>query len=333
MALKHRRLLWRDSLLSTLFVYFCLALFALNPFNIHVFNLLTNSFSDIEITDIIYSGKNAKNSEIQTKISKQIVLINAADRNRKEMAALLNKINLENPAVVGVDFIFEGPKGVEEDSALAAALAGCRKVVVATKFKDDKPGHKNENYSGVWRGLGNHTEGYANLRINSAEKTVRTFRSRDETKGKSRFPFALEVVRSFDSSKADAFLARKQKFELINYEGNLNTFYHFNGNQIAYDQYPKGFLKDKIVLLGYFGSDCNLSPVLDDIFYTPMNEKLVNRKFPDTYGVVIQANIVNMMLEQHYVQQVPLWLDWLIGFLLCFFHNLIFLYLFVHRHF
>ncbi|MFM9945604.1 MAG: CHASE2 domain-containing protein [Bacteroidia bacterium] len=336
MAEKHPKLLIRDAFLSTAFVFACIGIFASNPFNFHLFNIIGDSFKDIEITDIIYSGKNPKNSEIEAKISNKIVLINAADRSRGEIAALINKINLEKPAVLGVDFLFEGPKNFMDDSLLKVALNNTPKLVIASKFKNGSDHHSPEKqkdkYFSTWPGLGNHTEGFANLMVPSMDQTVRYFRTKDTIDKKTIHPFALEVVKQFDAKKAEAFAKRNKPFELINYEGNLNALYHYNGNDIESDNFPKGFLKNKIVLLGFFGSDCNGSPVLDDYFYTPLSEKMTGRRPPDAYGIVIQANIVNMILKQDYVSKTPAWLDWVFGFFICFLHNFIFIRHYVHKH-
>lgn len=333
---KHTKLLIRDAFLSTVFVFAFIAIFAFNPFNFHLFNLIGDSFKDIEITDIIYSGKNPKNSEIESKISNDIVLINAADRGRGEIANLINKINQEKPAVVGVDFLFEGPKNAFDDSLLKAAFDNTPNIVIASKFKNseahtDEKEQKNE-YITTWSGLGKHDEGYANLMISSMDKAVRYFRTKDEFDNKNLNPFSLEIVKHFNPQKAEAFVNRNNDFELINYQGNLNTLHDFNGNDIESDNFPKGFLKGKIILVGFFGSDCNPNPILDDNFYTPMNEKIINRKSPDTYGVVIQANIINMILKQDYITKAPAWVDIFFGFFICFLHNFIFIWLYVHKH-
>jgi len=334
MAEQHKKLLIRDSFFSTVFVFVCIAVFALNPFNFHIFNVLGSSLNDIEFTDIIFSGKNPNKGDIQAKMSNDIVLINAADRGREEIASLIDSINLENPAVIGLDFIFEVPKGPLEDMALKDALDRTKKVVVASKFKNKDEDSAKESYSyiGASKSIGNHTEGYANFMITSMDYTVRHLRSTDKDGKVVKYPFALQVVKYFDSSKYVNFLKRHKEFELINYEGNLSALHHFNGNDIMTGNFPKGFLKGKIVLVGFFGSDCQASPVLDDNFYTPMNDKIVGRKFPDTYGIVIQANIINMILKENYVNKTPAWVDWTLGFFICFIHNYIFLRLFVHKH-
>lgn len=328
---KHPKLLIRDAFLSTVFVFVCIACFALNPFNFHVFNVIGDSFKDIEITDIIFSGKNPKKTEIEAKISNDIVLINAAERSRSEIALLINKLNLENPAVIGVDFIFEGPKNLFDDSMLKAAFDKTPKLVLASKFKNEEENPK-VTYIQTSPTLGKQTEGYANLMVTSIQNTVRYFRTSDKTGKNEVNPFALEIVKHFDSSKAESFMKRGNQFEIINYEGNLNTIYHFNGNDIESDNFPKGFLKNKIILIGFFGSDCNANPILDDYFYTPLNEKLVGRKLPDTYGIAIQANIISMILKQNYINKTPVWFEWVFGFLICFLHNFIFLRHYVHRH-
>jgi len=328
---KHFRLLFRDAFLSTVFVFVCIAIFSLNPINLHVFDMIGDSLSDIEVTDIIFTDKNAKKTDIEAKISNDIVLINAADRGRGEIAALINKINEENPAVVGVDFIFEGPKSTLDDSLLKAAFNNTKNLVLAAKFKNvDESQHTN--YISTSPILGHHKEGYANLMVTSMDKTVRYFRTKDEINNEEFIPFSVQVVKSFDSSIAIAFTNRKSKFELINYEGNLNAIHHYNGNDIENGNFPKGFLKNKIILIGFFGSDCNPNPILDDYFYTPLNEKLSGRKLPDSYGIVIQANIINMILSQKFIHKTSAFTDWTFGFMVCFLLNFIFIKHYVHRH-
>jgi len=334
MAEKHTKLLIRDAFLSTVFVFVCIAIFAFNPFNLKVFNIIGSSLKDIEVTDIIYSKKNTGKGDVQAKISKDIIVINAADRSRLEIAALIDSLSQEEPAVIGVDFIFEGPKDSLGDGVLKTVLENSPKVVLASKFKNSEiKAHKEVNtYISPSTTIGVHKEGYANLMIPSEDKTVRYIRTSDVANGKTIHPFALEVVRSFDSSKAETFIKRNKPYEVINYGGNLKSLYHFNGNDIISGNFPKGFLKGKIVLVGFFGSDCLANPVFEDNFYTPMNDKVVGRKFPDTYGVVIQANIINMILTENYIYKTPAWLDWMFGFVICFLHNFIFIRHYVHKH-
>lgn len=330
MSEKHKKLLIKDSLLSTLFVFVCIGIFAYNPINLKVFNILSKTLKDIEFTDIIFSGKNSKNSDIKTKLSNDIVIINAADRNRYEIARLIDKINTENPKVIGLDFVFEGPKDYAYDSALKYSIKNTSRIVLAAKFKNEN--NKKTDYIKPSETLGKCISGYANLMIPSMDKTVRYFRSFDYYKEKKVYPFSLEIAKMYDPTKAEKFIKRNKQFEVINYQGNLESLHHFNGNDIINDNFLKGFLKNKIILIGFYASDCNPNQILDDYFYTPMNEKIIGRKFPDTYGVVIQANIINMILNESYINKSFAWFDWFLGFLICFLHNLIFLRLYVHRH-
>lgn len=321
----------RDAFYSTVFVFVCIGIFAFNPINLKVFNIISSSLKDIEFTDVLFSNKNPGHGDFQAKFSKDIVLVNAADRGRLEIAGLIDKINEGNPRVLGVDFIFEGPKDSYDDSLLKAAFKRTKKLVLATKFKNDLDDHKPV-YLTTSETLGSYPQGYANLMIKSLDKTVRTFRSKDIYEQKTIYPFSLEVVKAFDENTFNSFVNRNKEFETINYQGNLDALNHFNGNDVMANNLPDNAFNDKIVLVGFFGSDCNPNPVLDDIFYTPMNEKILGRKFPDSYGIVIQANIVHMMLSENYVQKSKAWLDWLIGFIICFLHNLLFIRLFVKSH-
>jgi CHASE2 domain-containing sensor protein len=38
-----------------------------------------------------------------------------------------------------------------------------------------------------------------------------------------------------------------------------------------------------------------------DIFFTPLNKKIIGRSLPDMYGVVVHANIIKMILDKEFI--------------------------------
>lgn len=57
---------------------------------------------------------------------------------------------------------------------------------------------------------------------------------------------------------------------------------------------------------------------IEDIFYSPLNEKYIGKTNPDMFGVVIHANIINMIMTENYIDAVPFWLEFSIAVLICF---------------
>jgi hypothetical protein len=77
------------------------------------------------------------------------------------------------------------------------------------------------------------------------------------------------------------------------------------------------------------GEDEN-DPSWVDKFYTPMNEKYAGKSAPDMFGVTIHANIISMILEEAYINQMPELLNIIIGVVICFLNVWYFYYL--HRN-
>ena len=66
--------------------------------------------------------------------------------------------------------------------------------------------------------------------------------------------------------------------------------------------------------------------VMDDIHYTPLNEVVSGKSFPDMYGVVIHANILSMILSGKYPTLVSGFGSYIFAFLLTMlFYTYIFL--------
>ena len=102
----------------------------------------------------------------------------------------------------------------------------------------------------------------------------------------------------------------------INYIGNENSFLTFDIDELLKsDEIPA--LKDAVVLFGYLG-DGNNEFDIEDKHFTPMNEAWVGRSVPDTYGVVIHANILNMLMQSSFIKRLPRFLVYLMAFIICY---------------
>jgi CHASE2 domain-containing sensor protein len=116
--------------------------------------------------------------------------------------------------------------------------------------------------------------------------------------------FDIKIFELFDNKAYEKFLERKVEYEMINYRGNYNKFYFIDVADCLDENTDLSVVRNKIVLMGYLGPDIN-TKTLDDVFFTPMNEKYAGRTFPDMYGIVIHGNILSMMIHGNYINHLP----------------------------
>jgi len=55
-----------------------------------------------------------------------------------------------------------------------------------------------------------------------------------------------------------------------------------------------------------------------DKYFTPLNKKVAGRANPDMFGVVVHANIIAMILNEDYVDELAGWQQIAIAILICF---------------
>jgi CHASE2 domain-containing sensor protein len=185
--------------------------------------------------------------------------------------------------------------------------------------------------------------GFANLVTNAVfqedVKLCRRFIPQWNVRGKEEYAFAVKMCMMYDSAKTMKFLSRNKEEELINYRGNVEiqdiklknlrgkatTTTRFNGMYYAVDvdQLQRGEIlgevfKDNIVIMGFLGDRFG-DITWSDKYFTPLNSKVAGRANPDMFGVVVHANIVAMILNQDYVNEMPSWLQYVTAFVICLF--------------
>jgi CHASE2 domain-containing sensor protein len=143
----------------------------------------------------------------------------------------------------------------------------------------------------------------------------------------------------YDSAKTRRFLARNKEEEIINYRGNVEIqdirlktvrqletattrypqmFYAIDVDQILNGDFDPSLFKDKIVILGFLGEYFG-DQSWSDKYFTPLNKKVAGRANPDMFGVVVHANIVAMILNEDYVDELTEWQQYAIAIIICFF--------------
>jgi CHASE2 domain-containing sensor protein len=183
---------------------------------------------------------------------------------------------------------------------------------------------------------------YANLVTNADfqedVKLCRSFIPRYSVRGKNQYAFGVQMCMQYDSVKTKQFLARNKEEELINYRGNVEfqdirlrnvkskstsstkypiMFYAVDADQLLNGEVLPEMFKNNIVIVGFLGAYFG-DITWEDKYFTPLNRKVAGRANPDMFGVVVHANIVAMILNGDYVNELTDWQKYVIAFLICF---------------
>lgn len=324
-----QRFFHKDVLFSTLFVFLVMYLLKLFIFNIHFLDPIANALKDFKFTDIYYSRLQDKKQGVDTNL----VIVNIAYNNRKEIADQIKLIESFGPAVIGLDITFEESKGKESDSLLQAVLNKTDNVVLASYFEYNDP--HDDHISGYVRSAEkfrkNTVDGFINFPSLEEQSTIRRFTPEVEYHGENYYAFPVQIVKKYDEQAFEKLVERDNKSEVIRYKGGEDRYIVFSPEEISPGNNSLNVVQNKIVLLGFLGVE-NQGRILEDIHFTPLNHKYSGRTYPDMYGVTIHANIISTILEGRYVNKMPLWLGLLISFVILYVNMYFFIRYYVHMH-
>lgn len=344
-----KRKFWVHNVLATAFIFGFMwvagQFFAIFDF----LDPIGDALEGYEITDQVFS--NPQWREIPP-IDENILIVNLGDpsrgADRRVTAEQLNIINSFGPKVIGLDAIFRSLKqDTLGDFILAHALANSPNIVMYEKLLD--PNEEN-----IWTDAEyshplfaqDHPTGSVNLISQDPGsgqydfKECRTFFPEElylnpETgEIDTVYAFAVELARRFNPEITEEFMERDNEEEIINFRGNILDFgLTKHGNRyftLDWDQvldtttFTADLVKDKIVLMGFLGSYLGDRNTVEDKYFTPLNEKYVGRALPDMYGVVIHANIISMILNRDYLDQMKDSTAWILAVIVCFLNVVLF---------
>jgi CHASE2 domain-containing sensor protein len=324
-----KKLFSLDNFFATVFIFVTMWGISKIDFNLDVLNPVEDMLGDFQITDLVSSKIREEMSE-----DTNIVLVNIGTLSRAEIAEQVNIINKCEPKVIGIDSFFRRlkPNNPEGDSLLALALSQAKNLVMVTKlhlrdstdiFDSLETSHPifMQNAKGASANL--ITEG------KEAFRTARVFSSFDTISAGSMSGyvdtfFAVKVADTYRAGSAEVMVKRRKETETIRYRGNIygikSKFFAIDAHDILDSNFLPDLLRNKIVLMGYMGSEIGTSENIwdEDKFFTPLNDHYVGKAVPDMFGIVVHANIVSMILNQRFVDESNEWVQFLIGFVICF---------------
>jgi CHASE2 domain-containing sensor protein len=338
------RKFWIDCVLATILVFLSMwgvyRITQLKVFN--AFDPIGEALGDVELTDYVFSKLRE-----DPDVDQNIVVVNIGNLSRREIGEQIEIIRKYGPKVIGIDGFFDCSKGLRDtvncpqlrdmfgNMLLSNAIQEAGNVVLVTKVLQRDSLLPADHYDSLRRSDSLFTapairEGYASLDTDAEfqddVKTCRLFNPKIDVKGKTNYAFAVEMAMEYDSVKTQKFLARNNYTEVINYRGNVydifgstnypQMFYTLDVEDVFSENFVPGMIKDKIVIFGFLGQYLG-DPSWDDKFYTPLNKKLAGKANPDMFGAVVHANIVSMILNEDYVDQMEGWQEGAMAIIIC----------------
>ncbi|MFC2129869.1 CHASE2 domain-containing protein [Bacteroidota bacterium] len=306
-----------DNFVATLFVLAVVGLMTLLPNILDPFLPVEKIIENMDLTDIYFSK--IRNSK---KVDTNIVVVNIAE-SRTEIAKQINIINSYNPAVIGIDAYFLKEKNPAEDFRLSLALSKTDNCVLASYFINTETGIFTLNDPDFLQlsmpvFLANNSYGFINFVGDGTFKTIRSFVPSVKYEDSVYHSFGAVIASKYNPEKSAGLFARENESEIINFLGDFRRFMFLDIDQVFDTLYDKSFLRNKIILMGYHGSQLSDSMAVKDKYFTPLNRHNVSRGLPDIYGVVIHANIISMILNADYINLMPKSGIFILSFILCF---------------
>ncbi len=282
---------------------FMLAVFGLIQFT-GIFTVLDNV-----IYDNLLSSKREP--------SKDIVIVGIDDRSINEIgkwpwprfyiADAISKLVDMDAAVIGANLLYDA-YGADEgnDAALVAAAAKSDRLVLAEQYVLDSDTQNEfivEDYIGPFTELSEVTKtGFINVSQDTdgvLRKTLNQLKYGDITV----YSLPMQVYLTYCETAGiavneDIPLDRLGRFP-INYVGEPGKYTQLSLWDLVNDVYPSEMFKEKIVLIGPYAQGIG-----DKSFSTPFD------RHASTYGVEINANIVQNLIDGSFKQEV----DWYIDF-------------------
>src|SRR5688572_2252072 len=341
---------WIDCLIATAFAFCVLfglyGVTQLKAFN--AFDPLGQALGDMEFTDIAFSQIRE-----DPALDTNVVIVNIGYLSRAEIGQQIRNLNMFKPKAIGLDIIFSCDGGLYDsincpqfyDTLSNMIFAGAvqeahGRMVLAHKLWQTKELVEKMGDVAIYDSI-EHTdahlrigayEGFVNLETEAEHqedlKACRRFPPAVTVNGNTEIAYSVRMAMLFDSVKTKKFLSRNKSSEIINYRGNIVDWHgasNYAGRYAVLDwdqaldtsSFVGGMIKDKVVIMGFLGRDLR-DTSWDDKFFTPLNKKYAGKSRPDMYGPVVHANIVSMILNEDYVEELVEWQEYAIAVILCF---------------
>lgn len=292
---KKTKLLIRDSFFSTILSLSLILILVLIFFNVRFFNPLHKAFKDFNFLDVFYSERFYDTSKINT----DIILVNVKNKNRFEIAQLLQAIIDGQPKTIGFDIILEEQKEPQFVDSMLAILLSNEHIVTSFEIKKQSVIFNHPSFGS------NKKSAFVNFNFDDNTSVIRDFKGITEVNSNYRLSFATQIAKHYLGERWQSFNYENKlkKSQTIKYSGNYESYQYLESDDFL-DYEKKSILKNKIVILGYLGSPTGSVNDLQDKFFTPLNKIFAGKSDADMYGMVIHANIISMLINNEMMYKV-----------------------------
>lgn len=310
-----RKLIYPHSLIVTCLMFVLIWFLDVIRINFHFLNPFNETIKDYEITDIVYSRLRSK----KIKPDDRIVLVHWNPPSRELLYKMVNRLWDSGAKVIAIDVELYKQMDPQIDSLLRQSLLRSENVVLANELanlSEDGKVFKSQIECDTF--FSNYINtGFINF-VNPDSSTVRYFTPKESTPEEECLSFAVRTASLYDPASVERLFKRKKEVEEIYYTGDENQFVQFDAQGILDTTHNlSSTLNGKIVLIGFIPIDPINRP-MTDIHYTPLNSRYTGHNTPDMYGVVIHANIIRMILDGTYVNELSFWVNLLLTFTFCY---------------
>ncbi len=271
---------------------------------VNILEKFTIAVTDVDFTDLYYQYKS------KPKADDNIIIVNIGYKNRAELARIIKIISNNEPKVIGGDIFFDQEVDTIDvigTDLLSNEVKSINNLVLASAYQ----GETDDGVGRIARQspmIGKYVkEGIVNLNIATDDPeygTVRSFKPVTDINETKHLSFGFLVASFLDSTVLKYAIESEMMIRWYGY-GNRNSdslriFKTFDSNHILNGEFEKQDIKGKIVLLGFMGETVG-DYVPGDIFFTPLNKKIIGRSLPDMYGVEVHANIIKMIADKEFI--------------------------------
>lgn len=309
--------------IATGFIFLFLYVLSLIPAQFEVLDPIGKAIGDFELTDLVFSQlQGEKNPDTN------IVLVNIKDLSRGDIGKQIQMLSQHNPAVIGIDAFFRSKKDFSDDIQLIMALANAPNIVMVSELVN---ANENDCFDSIATSHSQFNQfvenGFANM-VTAAvgHKTTREFAPKYCYKDSSELSFGMKLASYINPEAVELAKKRDNDIEIINWRGNYEKFYHLDAEDVLNGETDLSFIENKIVILGFMGLRYLGEESLEDTFFTPMNKNTGSKSVPDMYGVVVHANIISMILNNDFINDIPHWVDYILAVLLVFLNVSLFMW-------
>lgn len=212
-------------------------------------------------------------------------------------AQFLETLHRGQPSVIGMNVLFIEPSilGPEDDAALGEAVGQAGNVILAAAYSMVEGGqYRKENLNPPISAVREHAVGFGPVNLpTDTDAFIRRGQSALLHQGKA-VPGFDELIYQFAQKAGLVRRPFSQSYFLINFRGGPRTFETVPYYRVLNGEISPDFFLGKVVLVGA------TTPLLHDSYPTPFAPE------GDMPGVEIHANILETMLQNIPITQIPL---------------------------